>query len=152
MNNGKHLWIFSISYLCSILFCAVASSMAVPSPKKQATQFFISHVATLSASCRRRAGLTHAPSPFSLLQVFASGLRWHINFWCHGIILIAPCYSQQQIKIQVKRKRKKIYIRRQRPLKCHYIFIHFMNVVRMRVCVSVWVCVWVCVLLCSEIL
>lgn len=71
-------------------------------PKKQATQFFISHVATLSASCP--VGHTSPPPPLQTRQCVA-----------HQVVL--PRYNINcawRIKNQ-----------RQRPLKCHYIFIRY---------------------------
>lgn len=84
-----------------------------PPPKRLATQFFISHVATLSASCACGTGL-------------GAGARCHINFGCHAIILIVPC---QKIYIYIffssavwRGGSERLCAHKghcQRPLKCH---------------------------------
>lgn len=99
-------------------------------PKKQATQFFISHVATLSASCAVGHDSCHSPrTPL-------------VERECVAHQLLVPRYNINcawRIKNQ-----------RQRPLKCHYTFIRYDAISWMPpACASLFssdcVCVYVCV-------
>lgn len=82
-------FIYIFFYVCFLFVAAWPKFNGCAAPKKQATQFFISHVATLSASCPIAPTRRSSKSQLGLLSGRWS--LWPINFCCHAIILIASC-------------------------------------------------------------